>query len=193
MKNLSNLAVESDECRALLQKSMIGPFLDRIERRPMGIVFETRPWKEQPLFFWKFVLREALHSARFGMFSDKSVISFLERVQANKLRSGWLQCRRDYAVYLQEDGRVYVLYPSSFPFAKQNMYDIILGQGKATTFAFFGRIQSKRYSCLFPKWFNTGKNDESDHGLSWHRSSATRQTVLKRLVLSKKRYHQWSI
>jgi len=128
MKNLSNLAVESDECRALLQKSMIGPFLDCVQRRPMGIFFETTPWKEQPVFFWKFVLREALHSARFGMFSDKSVLSFLERVQASQVRSGWLQCRRDYAVYLQDDGRVYVLHPSSFPFAKQDMYDVI-GQG----------------------------------------------------------------
>lgn len=129
MKNLSNLAVESDECRALLQDSMIGPFLDKIERRAMGIVFETAPWKDQSIFFWKFVLREALHSASFGMFSDKSVLSFLERVQASKLRSGWLQCRRDYAVYLQDDGRVYVLYPSSFPFAQKDMYDVV-GQGE---------------------------------------------------------------
>lgn len=128
MKNLSNLAVESDECRALLQNSMIGPFLNRIKRRPMGIVFETAPWKNQAVFFWKFVLREALHSASFGMFSDKSVLSFLERVQAPKLRSGWLQCRRDYAVYLQEDGQVYVLYPSSFPFAKNDMYGTFVGQ-----------------------------------------------------------------
>lgn len=130
MKNLSNLAVESDECRALLQNSMIGPFLNRIKRRPMGIVFETAPWKNQAVFFWKFVLREALHSASFGMFSDKSVLSFLERVQAPKLRSGWLQCRRDYAVYLQEDGQVYVLYPSSFPFAKNDMYGAFVGQGE---------------------------------------------------------------
>ena len=129
MKNLSNLAVESDECRALLQECMIGPFMNKIQRRPMGIVFETKPWKDQGVFFWKFVLREALHSAGFGMFSDKSALSFLERVQARKLRSGWLQCRKDYAVYLQEDGRVYVLYPSSFPFAKKDKYEII-GQGE---------------------------------------------------------------
>jgi hypothetical protein len=125
MKNLSNLAVESDECRVLLHDAVIGPFLEKIERRTMGIVFETAPWKDQALFFWKFVLRVALHSASFGMFSDKSVVSFLERVKATKLRSGWLQCRRDYAVYLQEDGRVYVLYPSSFPFAQKDMYDVV--------------------------------------------------------------------
>lgn len=52
MKNLSNLATESDECRLLLYKSMIGPFLDQIIRKPMGIIFDAAPWKEQPLFFW---------------------------------------------------------------------------------------------------------------------------------------------
>lgn len=128
MKNLSNLAVESDECRALLEKSMIRPFLDSIQRYPMGIVFETAPWKDQALFFWKVVLREALHSASFGMFSDKSVVAFLERVQAKKLREGWLQCRRDYAVCLQSDGRVFVLYPSRFPFNKKDMFDMQEGQ-----------------------------------------------------------------
>jgi hypothetical protein len=124
MKNLSNLAVESDECRALLQQSMIGPFLDHVKRLAMGIVFETAPWKEQAVFFWKVVLREALHSAGFGMFSDKSVVSFLERVQAKAVREGWLQCRRDYAVYLQGDGRVFVLYPASFPFNRKDMFDV---------------------------------------------------------------------
>ena len=88
MNNLSNLATESDECRELLHKSMIGPFLERVVRSPMGITFETTPWKNQPSFFWKFVLREALHSVGLGMFSDKSVMAFLvghERVFVVKI------------------------------------------------------------------------------------------------------------
>ena len=128
MNNLSNLAQESDECRALLHQAMIGPFLDSIIRTPMGIAFETAPWKDQPLFFWKFVLRAALHSASLGMFSDKSVISFLDRVNAKKFRAGWLQCRKDYAVFLQEGGKVFVFYPSSFPWNKRDMYSVS-GQG----------------------------------------------------------------
>lgn len=75
------------------------------------------------------MLRAALHSAQLGMFSDKSVLSFLERVQANRIREGWLQCRPDYAVYLQKDGKVFVFYPKSFPFHKKNMYNVT-GQGK---------------------------------------------------------------
>ena len=129
MNNLSNLATESDECRALLYKSMLGPFLEQIVRKPMGIIFDTGPWKEQPIFFWKFVLREALHSASLGMFSDKSVMSFLERVKADKIHAGWLQCRKDYAVYLQQDGKTCIFYPKSFPWHKKDMYQVT-GQGK---------------------------------------------------------------
>jgi hypothetical protein len=141
VNNLSNLATESDECRALLNKSMIGPFLDRIVRKPMGIIFDTAPWKDQGIFFWKFVLREALHSASLGMFSDKSVLSFLERVKVDRVKAGWLQCRKDYGVYLQEDGKVFVFYPSSFPWHKKDMYDV-LGQGKMTPAFTFGIFHS---------------------------------------------------
>ena len=125
MNNLSSLAIESDEARTLLHGAILGPFLRKVERLPMGITFETKEWKEQSLFFWKFVLREALHSAGLGMFSDKSVVSFLERVQAGTLKSGWLQCRKDYAVFLREDGRVFALFPTSFPFRKADQFDCV--------------------------------------------------------------------
>jgi tRNA(Ile)-lysidine synthetase-like protein len=129
MNNLSNLAVESDECRALMNKSMIEPFLKTVVHKPMGIVFDTASWKDQPLFFWKVVLREALHSVGLGMFSDKSVVAFLERIRAQKIKAAWLQCRKDYGVYLQLDGRILVLYPSSFPWSKKDAYGLD-GQGK---------------------------------------------------------------
>ena len=102
----------------------LSPFLNQVVHKPMGIAFDTSPWKGNALFFWKFMLREALHSAKFGMFSDKSVVSFLERVQAKKLRSGWLQCKKDYGVYLQQDGRVFVFYPLSFPWHKKDVYKV---------------------------------------------------------------------
>jgi len=56
-----------------------------------------------------------LHGAGLGMFSDKSVESFLTRVTSAKVKEGWLQCRKDYAAFLQRDGRVFVFYPNSFP------------------------------------------------------------------------------
>ena len=96
--------------------------MDQIQRKPMGMVLSTAPWKDQGLFFWKFVLREALHSGGFGMFSDKAVVSFLERVLPGK--EGWLQCRKDYAVYLQGDGQVFIWKPDRFPWHKQDQYKV---------------------------------------------------------------------
>ena len=115
MNNLSNLAVESDECRGLLHTVMIQPFLDSIVYHPMGISFATAKWIDQGVYFWKIVLREALHSAGLGMFSDKSVESFIKRVCCTNIHEGWLQCRKDYGVYLRNDGCIFVLYPASFP------------------------------------------------------------------------------
>ena len=134
MNNLSTLATESDECRELLHSTLLEPFMNRVVRTPMGIVFETAPFVERGLFFWKFVLREVLHSAGLGMFSDKSVMAFLERVRPEHtfkktIREGWLQCRRDYAVYLQADGRIFVFYPDSFPWRKSDAFKC-KGEGK---------------------------------------------------------------
>ncbi|KAL3932440.1 MAG: hypothetical protein SGBAC_010850 [Bacillariaceae sp.] len=130
MNNLSNLATESDECRALLHGPIMAPFLKSVAHKPMGIMFNTAQWKEKGFFFWKFVLREALHRAKFGMFTDKSVGSFLGRVKASVVKEGWLQCRKDYGVYLQKDGRVFVFRPSSFPWNKRAIFNVD-GQGKA--------------------------------------------------------------
>lgn len=141
MNNLSNLATESDECRALLHGSIMAPFLKSVTHKPMGIMFNTAQWKEKGFFFWKFVLREALHRAKFGMFTDKSVGSFLDRVKASVVKEGWLQCRKDYGVYLQKDGRVFVFRPSSFPWNKKAMFNVG-GQGKACNKG-FGLIYRK--------------------------------------------------
>jgi tRNA(Ile)-lysidine synthetase-like protein len=122
MDNLSSLAAESDEAKALVQEAIMSPFMKQVTRYAMGISFDTSSWKDRSLFFWKFVLRQVMHGSGLGMFSDKSVESFLERVRAISLREGWLQCRKDYAVYLRKDGRVFVFYPTSFPFGN--------GQGK---------------------------------------------------------------
>lgn len=125
MNNLSNLAVESDECRALLHKLVIQPFMSCVTYKPMGISFPTAPWRDQGVYFWNCLLREALHSAGFGMFSDKSVESFLKRAcpRSSNIRQGWLQCRKDYAVFLQADGHVYILYPDSFPWRAPANYN----------------------------------------------------------------------
>ena len=123
MSNLTSLARESDEAKDLVNKAILSPIFDTIKRYPMGISFETAPFKFYGNYFWKIALRDILHSASRGMFSDKCVSSFLERVQARKLKPGWLQMRKDYATYLREDGVCFVLDPESFPFHDDGQYD----------------------------------------------------------------------
>jgi tRNA(Ile)-lysidine synthetase-like protein len=124
MNNLSNLAIESDECRALMQGTVLGPFSDQVRSLPMGISFDTAAWKGQGHFFWKFVLREALHSVGIGMFTDKSVESFTGRIHADKVKEGWLQCRKDCGVYLRRDAKVFCLFSASFPWRKTDTYKL---------------------------------------------------------------------
>lgn len=64
------------------------------------------------------------------MFGDGSVMSFLERVnpppeKRKGVQGGWLQMRRDYAVRLRDDGRIFVLHPHSFPWRKADRYGCV--------------------------------------------------------------------
>ena len=61
------------------------------------------------------------------MVSDKSVDAFVDRVQSAKLKEGWLRCRRDCAVFLCDDSRVFVLFPDTSPFQKSHQFDVVGG------------------------------------------------------------------
>ena len=124
MNNLSTLATESDDAKDLIGETVVTPFMSQVNKYPMGFTFETTPWKGRSLFFWKFVLRQVLHSNGRGMFSDKSVASFLERIRVGTPKEGWLQCRKDYAVYLKRSGKILVFHPDSFPFNKRDAYEV---------------------------------------------------------------------
>lgn len=130
VRNLAGLATESDAARELLTDTALRPFFEAVVTTPMGVVLPTAPFRDRGLFFWRFVLKDALHKAGRGMFSDKAVAAFVERVRQlddkdpTKVKGGWLQCRKDYAVFLQKDGRVYVLHPDSFPWDKKDRYDV---------------------------------------------------------------------
>lgn len=90
----------------------------------MGIYFPTNRYRHyHHLYVWKLILRTILHSIHLGMFSDKSVeYCFVRRIQAKPILSGWLQCRKDYAVYLKQDGTIFILYPTNFPWSKSDYY-----------------------------------------------------------------------
>lgn len=122
LKNLASLAEESDEARALFNETSFRPFMDKVQKHPLGIIFSTQEFRNQGFYFWKIVLRDMLHSCGLGMFSDGSTETFLKRVLAPKITAGWLQCRKDYGVYLMSDGQVAILYPDSFPWRKDDYF-----------------------------------------------------------------------
>jgi len=156
LNNLSQLAVESDQCRALVHSVSLKPFLEAVERKLMGLKFATRPYKNYDLFFWKVVLREALHSAGLGMFSDKAIESFLGRVQVEKPKQGWLQCRKDYAVYLCSDSSVFVLFPKSFPWRKADQYHHSLADRVVA-------CPTEQPVCVGPWLISVDRVDKSDY------------------------------
>lgn len=122
LNNLASLAEESDQARALFHEMAFRPFMEKVRRFPLGILFSTQEFRSHGSYFWKIVLRDLLHSCGLGMFSDGSTETFMKRVMAPTITPGWLQCRKDYGVYLSSDGNVAILYPDSFPWRKEDYY-----------------------------------------------------------------------
>jgi tRNA(Ile)-lysidine synthetase-like protein len=91
LSNLATLAKESDEARAMFNETALKPFMAKVQRFPMGIIFSTKEFLNQGEYFWKIVLRDLLHSAGLGMFSDKSTDSFLKRIMPKNVTSGELE------------------------------------------------------------------------------------------------------
>ena len=153
--NLSSLAIKSDEARTMMM-GIIRPFLNLATVRPLGLTFDTRyPFRNAGMYFWSLALREVLHSAGRGMWTEGSVLSFLKRIGAADdnadsgikevvdesnmtttnnshviKRPGWLQSHRDYAVRLEHDGRVHVLDPIAFPWRNDQRFNDVVGTGE---------------------------------------------------------------
>ena len=156
MNNLSTLAMESDDAKDLVGETVVAPFMSQVNKYPMGFTFETAPWKGRSLFFWKFVLRQVLHSSGRGMFSDKSVASFLERIRVGTVKEGWLQCRKDYAVYLKRSGKVLIFHPDSFPFNKRDAYKV-----QSTPIAYGSRVEVGPWQ-IVPEIADSCMEDEAE-------------------------------
>jgi hypothetical protein len=90
------------------------------------------------------------------MFTAKSVVSFMERIQANKVKEGWLQCRKDCGVFLRRDGKVFCLYPSSFPWRKTDMYTSTVDGGDGMTVGY-----SPEESVMIGPWRVSGDVPET--------------------------------
>ena len=142
IKNLSNLACESDNLHDLFTSSFIQPFQDNhVSYHPLGIkLYNLETYKSQPLFFWKILLRNILHQVGFGMMNDDMLQhTFLKALnrKSNKRSSDecWLQCRKDYGIYMNGDHDFYFFFRDCFPWGCG--FDEFVGLGELVPFVLF--------------------------------------------------------
>mmetsp|Transcript_1456 Transcript_1456/g.1595 ORF Transcript_1456/g.1595 Transcript_1456/m.1595 type:complete len:1112 (+) Transcript_1456:180-3515(+) len=108
VSSLTSLAVESDEVSSLVKKNIYSPFLNTVERFPCGLRVNILPFINEPLCFWREMLKELMHSMGMSMVRERSVKSFLERIQARKI-VGWIELRKGFHTMLCDDGQLLIL------------------------------------------------------------------------------------
>lgn len=135
LNNLSSLALESDLANELVQTNIFEPFnrfvsfyfilfylfinfylvnfsyISKIKRFKCGLSVNILPYKDQPVLFWKEVLKEMMHSMSMSMIREKAVGNFVERLQRPQSTwvSGWLELRKDFNTLLEDNGNLLVL------------------------------------------------------------------------------------
>jgi tRNA(Ile)-lysidine synthase TilS/MesJ len=73
LKNLSMLAVESDDMRLLVQENLYSPFMQSVRYDLCGlkVKIEGTMFKHQPQSFWREALKQLMHSMGMAMVRDK--------------------------------------------------------------------------------------------------------------------------
>ena len=111
LRNLSSLAVASDEIRQLITSNVYQPFLRSIRAHSFGLVVNVMAYCDQPVAFWREMLRELMHSMSMSMVREAAVQNFIERISRFNLPAmkgrkvgGWLELRKDFYTLLLEDG-----------------------------------------------------------------------------------------
>ena len=74
---LSSLAEQSNQLREMVQHSLFREFHASVRRSPLCVWFDCIKHVEQPLFFWKEVMRDVCHSMGTCMIREKSIKQFM--------------------------------------------------------------------------------------------------------------------
>jgi hypothetical protein len=74
---LSSLAEQSDQLRDMVEHSLFASFTSNVKKSPLCVWFDCKPYIDQPLFFWKEVLRDICHSMGTNMIREKSIKQLL--------------------------------------------------------------------------------------------------------------------
>lgn len=146
LRNLTALAHESDAYRDLVHQNVYQPFLSSIKSSPCGILVNVLQYRDQPLCFWKEMLKEIMHSMSMSMVREKAVLNFMERMhRPSDDRWGWLELRKGFHTYLYENGDF-----------------CVISEGILSDRAISGRIACPNRGQRNPKSQEKGGNNGSD-------------------------------
>lgn len=112
LRNLTQLANQSDDYRHMLNQNLYEPFLKSVRTFKCGIAVNTSPYRDNSITFWKEMLKTLMHSMGMAMIRDKAVHNFMERLQRSKGKSetasGWLELRKGFHTKLLTNGDLIV-------------------------------------------------------------------------------------
>jgi hypothetical protein len=105
LNNITSLAAESDEAKELVHRSVYEPFLSSVRKFPTGLIVHVMAYKDQPISFWREMLKELMHSMSMSMVREKAVMNFVERLQREVPRTNiWLELRKGFNTFLDSNG-----------------------------------------------------------------------------------------
>jgi hypothetical protein len=127
--NLTQLALASDDTRALVEACVYAPFLASVQRHVCGLSVDIAPFLSQPQCFWAEALRQLMHSLAMPLVRDASVANFVElirrKVKVNAVAVTaktqqqqpliWLELRKGFFSCLTTAGRLRIFRDGVFP------------------------------------------------------------------------------
>jgi len=115
LNGLSRVAQASEDARTLITSNVYNPFLQSIRRFKCGVCVNVIPFVDQPISFWKEMLKEVMHSMGMCMVRDAAVKNFVDRINRFSVsnhnhgkREGWLELRKGFFTYLESNGDLIV-------------------------------------------------------------------------------------
>jgi hypothetical protein len=109
LNNIAHLANESDEAKELVHCSVYKPFLDSVQHYPTGLAVHVMAHRDQPISFWREMLKELMHSMSMSMVREKAVMNFVERLQRDVPRTNiWLELRKGFNTFLDSGGNLLI-------------------------------------------------------------------------------------
>eukprot|EP00123_Amoebidium_parasiticum_P004758 comp16043_c0_seq1/m.13527 comp16043_c0_seq1/g.13527 ORF comp16043_c0_seq1/g.13527 comp16043_c0_seq1/m.13527 type:complete len:652 (-) comp16043_c0_seq1:27-1982(-) len=106
LSHLSALAADSDQLHHITYSSLLQPFWDSVTVTDVGVYFDCKAYKTQPVLFWKEALKHVCHDMLgVGLISDKPIGMLLEALntpgQESDTTGTWINLKKDFKSYLQ--------------------------------------------------------------------------------------------